>query len=141
MVGACLIAGRAALQQGAGSITLGMLDDRVVVDFGEPRLMFAVPENLLVTPLSVLAIGPGLGQSPRAHALLETALAAPCPLVLDADALNLLAGDSDLAIPRRHPDRIHSGPAFREPDQGPRANRRGRDRSAPGLQRLLRPGD
>ncbi len=97
MVGAGLIAGRAALQQGAGSVTLGMLDERVVVDFGEPRLMFAVAENLLASPLSVLAIGPGLGQSPRAHALLEVALAAPCPLVLDADALNLLAGDPGLA--------------------------------------------
>ncbi len=118
MVGACLIAGRAALQQGAGSVTLGMLDDRVVVDFGEPRLMFAVPENLLVTPLSVLAIGPGLGQSPRAHALLEAALAAPCPLVLDADALNLLAGDPDLASQaarRSHPTLLtpHPGEAAR----------------------------
>ncbi len=36
MVGACLIAGRAALKQGAGSVTLGALDDRIVVDYGEP---------------------------------------------------------------------------------------------------------
>ncbi|MBI1284934.1 MAG: NAD(P)H-hydrate dehydratase [Thiobacillus sp.] len=118
MVGACLIAGRAALQLGAGSVTLGMLDERVVADFGEPRLMFAVPENLLVAPLSVLAVGPGLGQSPRAHALLETALAAPCPLVLDADALNLLAGDADLASQaarRSHPTLLtpHPGEAAR----------------------------
>ena len=97
MVGACLIAGRAALQQGAGSVTLGTLDERIVVDYGEPRLMFAAPENLLGAQLSVLAIGPGLGQSARAHALLTAALVAPCPLVLDADALNLLAGDPDLA--------------------------------------------
>lgn len=118
MVGAGLIAGRAALQLGAGSVTLGMLDERVVVDFGEPRLMFSLPENLLATPLSVLAIGPGLGQSPRAHALLETALSAPCPLVLDADALNLLAGDPDLASKaarRNHPTLLtpHPGEAAR----------------------------
>ena len=97
MVGACLIAGRAALQQGAGSVTLGVLDERMVVDYGEPRLMLAAPETLLVTPMQALAIGPGLGQSTRAHALLEAALAATCPLVLDADALNLLAGDPELA--------------------------------------------
>jgi len=97
MVGACLIAGRAALQQGAGSVTLGVLDERIVVDYFEPRLMFAVPENLLNAHLDVLAIGPGLGQGTRAHALLQAALAASCPLVLDADALNLLAGDPDLA--------------------------------------------
>lgn len=97
MVGACLIAGRAALQQGAGSVTLGVLDERIVVDYGEPRLMFAVPEHLLNAHLEVLAVGPGLGQSTRAHALLQTALAAPCTLVLDADALNLLASDPELA--------------------------------------------
>ncbi|MGA9163978.1 MAG: NAD(P)H-hydrate dehydratase [Thiobacillus sp.] len=97
MVGAGLIAGRAALQQGAGSVTLGALDERIVVDYGEPRLMFAAPESLANARLDVLAIGPGLGQSTRAHALLEAALATPCPLVLDADALNLLASDPALA--------------------------------------------
>ena len=97
MVGASLIAGRAALQQGAGSVTLGTLDERIVVDYCEPRLMFAAPEHLLGAQLDGLAIGPGLGRSPRARALLEAALAAPCPLVLDADALNLLAGDPELA--------------------------------------------
>lgn len=118
MVGACLIAGRAALQQGAGLVTLGVLDGRIAVDFGEPRLMFAEPEKLVNAGLSVLAIGPGLGQSTRAHALLEAALAASCPLVLDADALNLLAGDSALArqIARRsHPTLLtpHPGEAAR----------------------------
>lgn len=118
MVGACLIAGRAALQQGAGSVTLGTLDDRIAVDYAEPRLMFAVPERLLNSPLSVLAIGPGLGQSPRAHALLETALATPCTLVLDADALNLLASDPKLARQaayRPHPTLLtpHPGEAAR----------------------------
>jgi hydroxyethylthiazole kinase-like uncharacterized protein yjeF len=97
MVGACLIAGRAALAQGAGSVTLGVLDERIVVDYGEPRLMFAVPERLLNEHLDVLAVGPGLGKATRAHALLQAALAAPCPLVLDADALNLLASDPELA--------------------------------------------
>ncbi len=96
MVGACLIAGRAALKQGAGSVTLGTLDDRIVVDYAEPRLMFAAPETLLGHQMHALAIGPGLGQSPRAHALLVAALAAPCPLILDADALTLLANDRDL---------------------------------------------
>ncbi|MFO7543686.1 MAG: NAD(P)H-hydrate dehydratase [Thiobacillus sp.] len=118
MVGACLIAGRAALQQGAGSVTLGVLDERIAVDYGDPRLMFAVPETLAPAELTVLAIGPGLGQSPRAHALLETALAADCPLVLDADALTLLASDPDLArqaTARGHPTLLtpHPGEAAR----------------------------
>jgi hydroxyethylthiazole kinase-like uncharacterized protein yjeF len=118
MVGACLIAGRAALQQGAGSVTVGTLDERIVVDYGEPRLMFATPESLPGARLSGLAIGPGLGQSPRARTLLESALAAPCPLVLDADALNLLAGDAGLASQaarRNHPTLLtpHPGEAAR----------------------------
>ena len=118
MVGACLITGRAALQEGAGSVTLGTLDERIVVDYLEPRLMFAMPETLASARLDGLAIGPGLGQSPRARALLEAALAAPCPLVLDADALNLLAGDAKLAAlaaHRSHPTLLtpHPGEAAR----------------------------
>ncbi|HMA11537.1 MAG TPA: NAD(P)H-hydrate dehydratase [Steroidobacteraceae bacterium] len=118
MVGAGLIAGRAALQQGAGSVTVGALDERVAVDYIEPRLMFAAPEILVGARLSVLAIGPGLGQSARAHALLEAALAVPCPLVLDADALNLLVNDPALArqaSQRGHPTLLtpHPGEAAR----------------------------
>ncbi|HMA12756.1 MAG TPA: NAD(P)H-hydrate dehydratase, partial [Steroidobacteraceae bacterium] len=118
MVGAGLIAGRAALQQGAGSVTVGALDERIVVDCVEPRLMFATPETLVETRPGVLAIGPGLGQRPRAHALLKAALAAPCPLVLDADALSLLANDSELAeraARRNHPTVLtpHPGEAAR----------------------------
>lgn len=97
MVGAVLIAGRAALQHGAGSVTVGALDERVVVDYVEPRLMFGGPESLVASRLEVLAVGPGMGQTTRAHAVLQAALAAPCPLVLDADALNLLANDAALA--------------------------------------------
>jgi len=118
MVGAGLIAGRAALRQGAGSVTVGALDERVVVDCVEPRLMFAAPESLVEARPDVLAIGPGLGQSPRAHALLKAALAVPCALVLDADALNLLANDPELGertARRGHPTMLtpHPGEAAR----------------------------
>lgn len=97
MVGAALIAGRAALRQGAGSVTVGALDGRVAVDYVESRLMFDEPESLIASRLDVLAMGPGMGRTTRAHAVLQAALVAPCPLVLDADALNLLANDAALA--------------------------------------------
>jgi len=118
MVGASLIAGRAALQFGAGSVTLGVLDERIAVDYAEPRLMFAMPGKLAGMKLDGLALGPGLGQRPPARALLEAALAAPCTLVLDADALNLLAGDPELAkqaARRTHPTLLtpHPGEAAR----------------------------
>ncbi len=111
MVGACLIAGRAALREGAGSVALGVLDERVVVDYLEPRLMFAAAETLVAGNPDVLAIGPGLGQHPRAHALMGAALAAACPLVLDADALNLLACPPQRSHPAHPAPRRSRAPA------------------------------
>lgn len=97
MVGAALLAGRAALKCGAGMVTLGVLDEAVRVDFSAPELMFALPENLVVDPgLTVLAIGPGLSQTRTAFELVGAALRHPAPLVMDADALNCLAQREDL---------------------------------------------
>ncbi|MBK8891307.1 MAG: hypothetical protein IPN75_13570 [Dechloromonas sp.] len=48
---------------------------------------------LLQTDLQALACGPGLGRSAEALRLLEQSLNAPVQLLLDADALNLLADD------------------------------------------------
>ncbi|MGA9993685.1 MAG: NAD(P)H-hydrate dehydratase [Thiobacillaceae bacterium] len=96
-VGAALLAGRSALKSGAGRVTVGLLDERVTVDFTRPELMFAAPEKLVEdAQLSVMALGPGLGQGEHALALLKKALALPCPLVLDADGLNLLASHGEV---------------------------------------------
>src|SRR5205814_9051263 len=45
----------------------------------------------VLTRADVIAVGPGLGRSPWARAALDTVLASGKPLVIDADALNLLA--------------------------------------------------
>jgi hydroxyethylthiazole kinase-like uncharacterized protein yjeF len=50
-------------------------------------------EVLGLEHLTSLAVGPGLGQSTEAGALLRKALGSNLPLVLDADALNLIAVD------------------------------------------------
>ena len=98
MVGAALLAGRAALHCGAGLVTLGVLDAAVLVDFSTPELMFAPPDTLVADPkLTVLAIGPGLGQTHAAVDLLHAALRHPGPLVVDADGLNGLAQHAELA--------------------------------------------
>ena len=98
MAGAALLAGRAALKSGAGRVSLGMLDERILVDFSYPELMFSPPAHLaLDTRLTALAIGPGMGQSRLAADLMETALHHPAPLVIDADGLNLLAAHAGLA--------------------------------------------
>ena len=89
MAGAALLAGTAALKLGAGRVYVGMLDP-LAVDLRQPELMLRRAED--VFPLAtVLAIGPGLGRSSAAVDLLRRALDGQLPLVVDADAINLLA--------------------------------------------------
>jgi ADP-dependent NAD(P)H-hydrate dehydratase / NAD(P)H-hydrate epimerase len=91
MVGAALLAGRAALRLGAGRVFVGLLaPDALAVDPVQPELMLR-PAQQVVDIATVLALGPGLGQSRESHDLLGDALRRAVPLVLDADALNLLA--------------------------------------------------
>ena len=97
MVGAAFLAGRAALKLGAGRVYLGMLDPEAPsVDLLQPELMMRRADTLLQTDLQALACGPGLGRSAEALRLLEQSLKAPVQIVLDADALNLLAEDGRL---------------------------------------------
>jgi hydroxyethylthiazole kinase-like uncharacterized protein yjeF len=98
MCGAALLAGRAALKLGAGRVYTALLADAApAVDMGQPELMLCSPEKLFqLDQLSCLAVGPGLGQSPQAIQWLRQALETELPLVLDADALNLLSLHDDL---------------------------------------------
>lgn len=97
MTGAALLAGRAALKLGAGRVYVGMLDhDAPSIDFGAPELMLRHPDEALGMEIDALVVGPGLGQGERAETLLAAALASEIPLVLDADALNLIAASEDL---------------------------------------------
>lgn len=99
MIGAALLAGRSALYLGAGRVYLGLLADNApAVDFSQPELMLRAPSELFtLKPLNCLVIGPGLGQSATALSWLETALMSEYALVLDADALNLIAQHPHLA--------------------------------------------
>ena len=98
MAGAALLAGRAALNLGAGRVYVGLLADDVPgYDPVQPELMLrAAHEIMRLGHLNCLAVGPGLGLSPDAHQLVSAALQADLALVLDADALNLMAADTDL---------------------------------------------
>src|SRR5208283_5218770 len=66
----------------------------------------------LLAGADVVAIGPGMGRSDWARALLLQALGCGKPLVIDADALNLLAG-MDRAAPARSVLTPHPGEAAR----------------------------
>ncbi len=97
MLGAALLAGRAALKMGSGLVYLGLLDPELpTVDLYQPELMLRRADTLLQSDLRALACGPGLGRSGEAIRLLDQALKAPVPVVLDADALNILATDGRL---------------------------------------------
>ncbi len=104
MVGAALLAGRAALKMGAGRVLVGTLADGPAVDPVQPDLMLrSVQELLSRASLSCVVVGPGLANSDSARHALERALKLDTPLVLDADALNLAAESDALrkAISRR----------------------------------------
>jgi hydroxyethylthiazole kinase-like uncharacterized protein yjeF len=99
MVGAAVIAGRAALHCGAGRVYLGLLDPRALhLDYAQPELMLRRPSALLEEGLvNTLVAGPGMGRTASGKSALRAALAAPVALVLDADALNLIAANRALA--------------------------------------------
>ncbi len=99
MTGAALLAGRAALHTGAGKTLVGLLaGGELAFDPATPELMLREAEAVLEAPLEALVCGPGLGSGERAVALVRRALARPVPLLLDADALNLIAATPALAV-------------------------------------------
>jgi len=107
MAGAALLCGRAAIKLGAGRVYIGLLEEQTV-DASTPELMLRHPDDVLGLDLDALVIGPGLGQGERAETLLGAVLASDIACVLDADALNLIAGDADLrkACARRTADTL-----------------------------------
>ncbi|MDH5611767.1 MAG: NAD(P)H-hydrate dehydratase [Gammaproteobacteria bacterium] len=97
MPGAVILAARAALRSGAGMVTVVTRVEHVAaVAVACPEAMVYGSENgnlpvLSVEKIAVVAIGPGLGQDAWAHRLLMQAIALNRPMILDADALNLVA--------------------------------------------------
>jgi NAD(P)H-hydrate epimerase len=95
--GAARLAGEAALRAGAGLVyVVSHPDHATLLGLGRPELMcHAVADPAGLDPLlaraDVVALGPGLGQGDWGRALYARVLASDRPLVVDADALNLLA--------------------------------------------------
>jgi hydroxyethylthiazole kinase-like uncharacterized protein yjeF len=95
MVGAALLGARAALHFGAGRVYVELLGaPEFRVDPLQPELMFRSVAEL--NNLQAIVVGCGLGTSADARARLVEVLARDTPLVVDADALNLIAGDPAL---------------------------------------------
>lgn len=97
MPGAARLAAEAALRVGAGLVTVATWPAHVTaIVASRPEIICrgvetAAEARPLMGAADIVAVGPGLGQSDWARELLEAALASGKRLVVDADALNLLA--------------------------------------------------
>lgn len=102
MTGALWLAALAAQRAGAGKVSVAGLATDTAANGLYPEIM-RTPVDAPAIGLDALVIGCGLGRSVAAQTALKTAIAAPCPLVLDADALNLLTGSRSAVAERAHP--------------------------------------
>ena len=118
--GAILLSSETALRSGAGMVSLATRAEHV------PAALTRMPEVMvlgtssanqlmgLLEKVSVLVVGPGLGQASWGRALLSAAANAPLPQVWDADALNLLASGF-VSLPKECVITPHPGEAARRP--------------------------
>ncbi len=97
MAGAARLCGEACLRSGAGLVTIAtQTAHAIAISAARPELMCHALEDAQALPrlierADVVAIGPGLGRDAWARSLLEVVLDCERPMVVDADALNLLA--------------------------------------------------
>jgi len=100
MTGAARLAGEAALRSGAGRVTIATRPEHAaLIAAACPELMChgvtsARQLRSLLDTATVVLIGPGLGRSEWARSLLAVVLETSQPRVIDADALNCLAGQA-----------------------------------------------
>ncbi|MCG6867365.1 MAG: NAD(P)H-hydrate dehydratase [Gammaproteobacteria bacterium] len=97
MSGAARLAGEAAARTGAGLVSVATRADHAgVLNANRPELMVRGVENEaelepLLSRATVVAIGPGLGRGEWGRRMLPRVLEVDQPVVMDADALNLLS--------------------------------------------------
>ena len=117
--GAAYLAAMGALRSGAGLVFLGVpesiysieavkLNEAVVFplpDDGGGFAEVAIPEILERLPkVDAVLVGPGLGQSEGVFQVVKTVLKhAECPVVLDADGINVMAAHKDVLRGRTAP--------------------------------------
>lgn len=95
--GSVRLAGEAALRSGAGLVTVATRPEHAYAITGNcPELMCHGVANsndieLLLKRATVVAVGPGLGKNDFGRHLWKRVLQSELPLIVDADALNLLA--------------------------------------------------
>ena len=97
MSGAANLAAEAALRSGAGLVSKLTRGSQSTTDFTRMlEIMSCTVDDLetnnpLMKKLTIIGLGPGLGRDAWAKRVFQTSTQSQKPLVLDADALNLLA--------------------------------------------------
>ncbi len=118
--GAARLAARSALRAGAGLVTVGAGRDALAENASQLNaVMLArigsaaeLRRALRDRRINALCIGPALGTGKGARMMVLEALAHRRPVVLDADALSLFAGDAESLA------RAINGPAVLTPHEG-----------------------
>ena len=117
--GAALMTAQAAARSGAGLVSLATHADHVLAALvRQPEIMVrGVHSTADLVPLidnaDVVAIGPGLGQDSWGSRMLSAVLDSGKPMVLDADALNVVAGGLSLPADWQGVMTPHPGEAAR----------------------------
>lgn len=94
MLGALILAGQAALRSGCGLVeVVSQYKQPVLISLQCPELLTGhdIKTARLITSADVIAIGPGLGLDSDAKSTLKYCLKQKKPMVIDADALTLIA--------------------------------------------------
>jgi len=116
--GAILLSAQTALRSGAGMVSVATRSEHVgaaLARLPEAMVLGTSSANQLMELLqkvSVLVVGPGLGQASWGRSLLSAAANAPLPQVWDADALNMLA-EERVILPKDCVITPHPGEAAR----------------------------
>ncbi|WP_223461549.1 MULTISPECIES: NAD(P)H-hydrate dehydratase [unclassified Pseudomonas] len=116
--GAILLSAQSALRSGAGMVSVATRSEHVsaaLARIPEAMVLGTSSANqlmVLLQKVSVLVVGPGLGQAGWGRSLLSAAANAPLPQVWDADALNMLA-EERVSLPGNCVITPHPGEAAR----------------------------
>ncbi|MBK9572767.1 MAG: NAD(P)H-hydrate dehydratase [Rhodoferax sp.] len=94
MTGAAVLAARAALHHGAGRVFVGLLDESTTaLDPVQPELMFRAVPTLALADMAVVC---GCGGGDAVRAPLPRVLSTAKAVIIDADAINSIANDTQL---------------------------------------------
>ncbi|KEQ18246.1 bifunctional ADP-dependent NAD(P)H-hydrate dehydratase/NAD(P)H-hydrate epimerase [Endozoicomonas numazuensis] len=121
MPGAAIMSAEAALYCGAGRVTVATRQEHLLaLAARRPELMASAVSGakdlrLLMEGKDLVVVGPGLGRDSWTRELLTEVLKSECPIVVDADGLNIISEDPALLKDRKCPMILtpHPGEASR----------------------------